>query len=742
MSSEAQVRRRCAWRPPVVALVFLGLAAAFSSASERPKIGLVLSGGGARGSAHVGVLKVMEELRIPVDYVVGTSMGSIVGGLYASGLSPADMEEGFRTVDWSTAFNDKPDRKRISFRLKEDDAQALLPFELGVGKAGLSTRSGIIGGQKINLILRGMVLHTVGIDDFDELQIPYRAVAADLQTGDAVVLDHGELAVAMRASMSVPGVFTPVELEGRRLIDGGPAMNLPIRVAQQMGAERIIAVDVGTPPDTDTDSLSTFGVVAHTFSVLAKRNVREELELLSEGDLLIVPELDDIASSDFDKLLQGVAVGEEAARRAEDELRSFSVSEEDFAEYLDGQRTKPDEQRSAVMIDRVEVTGLTRTSPDFITRRLGSRAGEPLREDVVHDDIERIHQIGEFEAVGVRIVEDAGGTTLKFEAREKSWGPGYMRFGIGVEGSPDGDSDFRAIVNYRRPEINRKGGEWKTVLLLGSTFSVNTELFQPLSLGGIHWFVAPNLSYTKEQDERFLPGGALEDVETNTFEVGLDTGVQFRNWGEIRVGARRGTLDGKVSTESMFPDFDVDVAGWSLKATLDQLDSVFFPKNGSFVELRGFFSREALGADVEYDKVSLRMWNTWGGKRDTFVGGLEYGEDLGTDIPFYDEFELGGFLNLSGFTRGELRGDVKTLASLGYYRQVAELGVIGRRLYVGAYLQSGNVWTDQEEVDLGNLVSSGTFFVGLDTVFAPVYLGWGTAEGDQNEFYFFIGRPF
>jgi NTE family protein len=587
-----------------------------------------------------------------------------------------------------------------------------------------------------------MVIHTVDVDDFDELRLPYRAIAADLQTGDAVVLGRGDLALAMRASMSVPGVFTPVKIDERVLIDGGIAMNLPVQVAREMGAERIIAVDVGTPPSGDAESLSAVGVVSHTFSVLAKRNVGQQMKLLSDGDLLIVPDLEEVGSSDFDKLLLGVDIGEEAARSVENELRSFSVSEQEFAEYLARQRTIPKEQRDVVALDRVEVIGLTATKPEYIKRRLESRPGEPLQLESVNKDLERIQQLGEFETVDVRLAEDEGTTTLLFGAQEKSWGPGYLRLGIGVESNFDGDSDFRAIVNYRRAGINRRGGEWKTVATIGDPFAVATELFQPLDLGGTHWFVAPNLNFVRDKDERLLPGGAFEIVETDTAWVGLDVGVQFRNWGEIRLGARRGTLDGEVATLSAFPDFDIDLGGWTVKATLDQLDNVFFPRRGSFVELNGLFSRDQVGADFDYDKVRLRTWNAWGGRHDTVVGGLEYGTDLGSDIPFFDEFELGGFLNLSGFARGELQGDVKALATLGYYRQVAELGALGRGFYVGAFAQGGDVWTDVEEIELGDLVYSGTIFAGLDTVLAPVYLGWGVAEGDRDEWYLFIGRPF
>lgn len=708
---------------------------------ERPRVGLVLSGGGARGSAHVGVIRVLEELRIPVDCVVGTSMGSIVGGLYASGLSPDAMEEGFRTVDWSSAFNDKPDRRRIAFRLKEDDFEALMPFELGVGKGGISARSGAINGQKINLILRSMVVQSVGIDRFDDLPLPYRAVAADLQTGDAVVLGDGDLALAMRASMSVPGVFTPVEIDGRTLVDGGISLNLPVEVAQRLCADRIIAVDVGTPPKTETESLSAVGVVSHTFSVLAKRNVGEQMKLLSEGDVLIVPELERIGSSDFDELLLGVKIGERAARRLESELRAFSVSEEEFEAYLARQRGPSRAERGPLTVDRVEVTGLTRTAPAFITRRLDSQPGVPLEYETVNDDVERIHQLGEFETVDVRLV-GADRNTLRFDAREKALGPGYLRFGLGLESNFDGNSDFRAIVNFRRSELNRTGGELKVVAAIGDPFSVETELFQPLRLGRIHGFVAPTLQFTRDKDERFLPGGTLEVVASDTAWAGVDVGVQFRNWAEIRAGLRRGTLDGEVTTRSAFPDFEVDLGGWKVKATLDQLDNVFFPRRGSFVEIDGFFSRESLGSEVDYDRFSVRSLAAWGGTRNTVIGGMDYGTGLDSDIPFYDEFELGGFLNLSGLTRGELQGDVKALATLGYSRMVAELGALGRGLHVGTFVQAGNVWATDEETDLGDLLYSGTIFAGLDTVVAPVYVGWGLAEGGRDEFYLFIGRPF
>jgi NTE family protein len=708
----------------------------------RPKVGLVLSGGGARGSAHVGVLKVMEELRIPVDFVVGTSMGAIVGGLYSSGLSPDEMEEAFRSVDWSTAFNDKPDRKNISYRRKEDDFHAMMPFEIGVSKTGLATRSGVISGQKINVILRSMVPHTAGIDDFDKLHLPYRAIAADLETGNPVVLASGDLALAIRASMSVPGVFTPVEIDERLLVDGGIAMNLPVEVARLMGAERIIAVDIGTPVGKLSESLSATGVVSHTFSVLNKRNVKEQKKLLREGDFLLVPNLGDLSASDFDRLLEGVAIGEQAARGAEDELRRFSVSEEAFAEFLARQRTTHEESRDTVTVDRIIVRGLTHTDPEFITKRLDSQPNMKLTAEDVNRDIVRIHQLGEYETVDMRLVTDEEGRTLLFDAREKGLGPGFLRFGLGFETNMDGDSDFRAITNFRLTGINRRGGEWKSVMSFGAPLALETELFQPLDWGGIQWFVAPNLHFTREKDERFLPDGALEGVKSEEVWAGVDVGVQLRNWGEIRLGAGRGTYKANIETTAMFPEFDANLGGWRLSATMDQVDNAAFPKKGSLVKVNGFLSEESLGADFEYEKLSLLSWGAWTGRKNTIIGGLKAGTDLGSDIPFFDEFELGGFLNLSGFARGELQGDVMGLATLGYYWQTLEWGALKRGLYVGGFLQAGNVWSGVDDVEVSDLVYSGTVFVGVETLLAPIYVGWGRAEAGHDEFYVFIGRPF
>src|SRR5688572_4972346 len=294
-------------------------------AQPSPRIALVPSGGAAKGFAHVGVLKVLEEMRVPVHLVTATSMGSIMGGLYASGLPPDEIEEIMATVDWAGLFRDIPPREDLDYRRKEDDARYLFDQGLGFRFNGkIILPSGALVGQKIVLLFRRHTLHTSGIEDFDEFPIPYRAVAADIETGEPFVIDHGDLARAMRASMSIPGAFAPVEIDGHLLVDGGVADNMPVDLARSLGADVVIAVDVSSPMRTRDQLGNVFGIVGQLTSMLSRLNVEEQIP---RADVLLVPELGELDGGDYTKAREFVAVGEAAARRHAAELARYSVSE-------------------------------------------------------------------------------------------------------------------------------------------------------------------------------------------------------------------------------------------------------------------------------------------------------------------------------------------------------------------------------------------------------------------------------
>ncbi|MGH9870322.1 MAG: patatin-like phospholipase family protein [Candidatus Polarisedimenticolia bacterium] len=711
---------------------------------QREKICLALAGGGARGGAHVGAIKVLEELRIPVDCIAGTSIGSIVGALYALGYSPDQMSAIIQGMNWEDILNDRPERRRISFRRKEDDRFAFFPMEIGIGPGGMQTKSGVFLGTKIDFIFQGLTVEAVGARSFDELKIPYRAVAADLATGKAVVLDRGDLARAMRASMALPAFFTPVVIDGRTLVDGGIADNLPVDVARSIlpgSGVRIIAIDVGTPPETDLEKLSAVGVLNQTLSVMSELTVIAQRASLGPRDLLITPDLKDIGSGSFQKLGESIAAGEEAARQATEQLRAFSVSEDEYKAFLSRQRRDQWTLTPSVIVDEIEVRGVTALSPKVVTERMETKPGQPLDLDTLREDLDRIHMLGEFQSVGFDLEEVDGRERLIVDAQQKSWGPGYLKFGMGMETNFEGDADVRLLGYYRRAHVNKLGAELKVIGSLGTPTAITGEFFQPLEPTGF-WFVAPSGLVGKEQGMTFLPPGEmLEVADEKRWQGGLDLGAVLRNWGEIRLGVVAGRAHFGTETTSDFVPYSRQIGAFRFRAALDQLDNVFFPTRGFQMLAQAIFSREGLGATDEYEKVSFSTLHAWTVGRDTVLAGLEVGSDLGSDIPIDDQFTLGGFLRLSGFKRGRLRGDVAALVSLGDYWKLGQLGPFGR-LYAGAVLQAGNTWPDADDVDWSDLVFSGLVFFGVDTRAIPVYLGYGLAEGGEGEVYFFIGSPF
>jgi NTE family protein len=293
--------------------------------SDRPRIGLALSGGGARGASHVGVLKVLERERIPIDYIVGTSMGSIVGGMYAAGMSPEEIEAELIAIDWDDVFEDRVDREIRSYRRKTDDRLWLVNRKLGFNDGKVEFPSGLVQGQKINQLLIALTLPVADIDDFDDLPIPFRAVATDIQTGEKVVLDSGNLPKAIRASMSIPAIMSAVPWGDRNLVDGGMASNLPIEAVREMGADIVIAVDISTPLSEEDVADSLLSVVEQLTGFLTRRNVEAEIATLGAEDILLVPDLGDIGSGDFDRIAEAIPTGAESAEAHLTELRRLSL---------------------------------------------------------------------------------------------------------------------------------------------------------------------------------------------------------------------------------------------------------------------------------------------------------------------------------------------------------------------------------------------------------------------------------
>jgi NTE family protein len=723
----------------IVAAGFLVVATSgWAQEAKRPKIGLVLGGGGARGAAHVGILKVLEENRVPVDFVVGTSMGSIVGGLYASGRSPAEIEQVFHEINWLDLFADWPTQDWLSFRRKRD-LERFIDLEFGADfKKGFRLPRGFIAGQKLGFELRKHTYAVAGVSDFNRLALPYRAVSADINTGEVVVHDKGNVAEAIRASMSLPGVFPPVELDGRILIDGGIVNNVPVDVARRMGADVVIAIDVGTPLGTVAADASVLGFFNQFIGVVTEDNVRKSKAMLTGQDLLIRPELGDITSGSFERVFDAMAIGESTARAMTEQIRRYSVSEEDYQAFRKRHRSYRPEP---LTVDFVKVAGLDKVNPKLVESRLRIRQGEQLSLENLKADLTRVYAMGDFEVVDFRVAEEQGKRGIVVSAKEKPWGPNYMRLGLNLQTDFSAGSSYSILAEHRKTNMNRYGAEWRNVLELGSTRGLTSDWYQPLDYVD-RYFVQPGVSVTDSRRDVYLDRDLVGVYSTFSWYAGLRAGRNFGTSSQLRLELKLGKLDAEPDSQDEGVDLPVynDVDRGTLAAVyeIDTFDNHNVPHRGTRLIASWYSSLEALGADDQYDRVSLAYTTARTFReRHTLVATLRGGLTLDEDAPYYDQFTLGGLFKMSGLADHQLVGQNTAFGGLLYYAR------LGKSVYVGCGLETGNTWNDRSEARFSDLLWGGDVFVAVDTVVGPIYLAYAYTEGEDNgRLRFSLGKNF
>ena len=519
-------------------------ATAAEATAKPPRIGLALSGGGARGIAHVGVLKALEEMRVPIHCVTGTSMGAIVGGTYAAGMTTAEMEKKVLEADWDSIFRDVPPRDEISVRRKIDDYKTLFAPEFGVKDGGLALPKGVIAGVSIESFFRLLAAPAFGVTDFNKLPIPFRALATDIETGESVVLERGSIAQAMRASMSVPGAIAPVEIDGKLLVDGGIANNLPINEVRKLCADVVIAVNISTPPLKRDEITSALSVVGQLINFLGKQTVDDQLKSLGGRDVLIAPDLGNISAGKFDRSADAIRIGEEATRALAGSLRRYSLPPERYAAFRANQIAA---NRALGTVDEIRVAGLQRSNPEVPLEQVQSQPGEPLTEEKIGGDLRRIYGRGDYESISYHITGDGGPRALVIEPREKSWGPDYLRFGLGLASDFQGDNQFNLLFQYRRTWLNRLGGEWLTEAQVGQDTFLASQFYQPLNAAG-QWFVDPYFRIGQSTRDVFSGDDNIAEYLVRTRKVGIDAGGVLGTWGQVRLGPLWSRVDARVDT--------------------------------------------------------------------------------------------------------------------------------------------------------------------------------------------------
>lgn len=707
--------------------------------SQRPKIGLALSGGGARGAAHVGVLKILEQMRIPIDYIAGTSMGSIIGGLYASGMTPEQIENALKHMDWEHIFNDDPPRADRSFRRKLDDYLYLVKAKPGISDDGeLKFPTGAIQGQKFDLALRELALPVSTLSDFDRLYIPFRAVASDISNGQPVVLGSGDLATAMRASMAVPGAFAAVQIDGKLLVDGGITNNIPIDVVRQMGADIVIAIDISSPYLPAEEVNNIISITEQLTSILTRSNADRNIASLTGRDVLIVPDLGDITSGDFERSAEAIASGLKAAQAKQNELVQLSLSEPDYRKFLAAHTPRPADKLPIVHFLRIENNSTV--SDDMIRNRLHQPIGEPLDLQQMERDIGNVYGLELFESVQYDIVEEDGESGVVVNARARSWGPNYLQFGLELSNDWEGDSSYNFGVTYQRTGINSLNGEIRIGLQLGGDPVVIAEWYQPLDPLS-RYFVNTKISYGSYGVSVYTEDGDHEaEYQVSESKLDLALGREFSVFGEGRIGYRyrSGNVDLQTGTPG-WPEFDYETGQVYGRLWVDRLDDVNFPNHGWSARLEYAAARDEFGSDADFDQftASASSFTTFGDGHVVGVGAIAE-TTLDGSAAVQNRYRFGGFLNLSGYVEDSLSGQQVGMLGAVYYRRFTPLPFLS--WYVGGSLEYGGVWEDKD--DFGDdPIAAGSLFLGADTPIGPVYLGFGVAEGGHNAAFFRLGRP-
>jgi NTE family protein len=717
-----------------------GVGTSTPEAKIRPRIALVLSGGGARGLAHIGVLKVLRELRVPVDVIVATSMGSIVGGAYAAGHTPEQMESLVAGADWDQMFADRAPREYLSFRRKEDDLRFIGKSELGIKRDGIVLPRGAFGAQNLEEFLRLVSKPASDARHLDALPIPLRAVATDLVTGRLVVLSDVPLSTAMRASMSIPGAFAPTNIEGWLLGDGGLVRNLPVEVARDMTPDVIIAVNVGTPLLPRESLSSAFGVAQQMINILTEQNVANSIAALDASDILISPDLTGFTFVDFERSQELIARGEAAARAMTDRLRTLAADREWYAAWESNRSRAPVSSTERVAV--VQTQGAVRTNPVALEREIRDRAGIAIGERVTDEQLAEasrvLYGMGEFERVQVTSEMREGRRFVIVDVEEKSWGPNYLRLGTRAVADFHTDARFSITLQHTRTWLNDWGAEWRNEVQFGDIRRFSTSLYQPLGPAS-RWFVEPAFETVASNSDIFTSGSRRTDRITNAITtVATRFGTRLGTTGVAGVGIGHEWYRATPEISSRLEGTQRDSANFVRSdVTFDSLDDANFPRRGHLVNAAMSVRRFSSSDDtVRAYGINALLPVTFG--RLTLLGLASAGYSRDDK----SVFSLGGLFNLSGTPVGAISGSqVAAVGGIAYYRMGELPRALGRAWYAGVSLEAGNAWARRDDVRFGDLRKATSLFLGLDSSLGPLYLGWGHTFGGDSAFYLVLGRP-
>jgi len=711
--------------------------AAAADLAARPRIALVLSGGGARGLAHIGVLRVLRELRVPVDIVVGTSMGSVIGGAYAAGASVADLERMALHTDWDRVIADRPPRDDLMFRRREEDVLLPSRIEFGVHRDGISLPPAAAGNAALEQVLGELLPAGTRDKPVNELALPFRSVASDLVSGELVDLADTPLFLTMRASLAVPGVFAPVRVKQRLVVDGGLVRNLPVDLARAMGAEIVIAVNVGTPLAPEKELGSAVGVAQQMLNILTEQNVQRSLKELRPDDILLAPEMNGISFLDFKQAERAMRAGERAAHALAARLAPLALPAERYALFESRRLAAPPLADAGLPLARLEVHSEGDINPQALKVQSGLVVGRKVTLEQVREAGERLYGRGDLERVETEVSDAAGQRSVLIKANEAEWASSRLRVGLELASDFDDANSFALKLMHVRTSINPWGAELRTVMGIGDKRDFAIQFWQPLGPGS-SWYVAPSAQYGSFSSDLFSMGRRAARVGHSGYAASMVLGRELGTWGDLQAGLTRQ----RASLRVVVPENPERPVERALDTTLfvryrvDTLDSLGFPSRGFLVDAAFEHSSGDGRAGPSLARSSVLAMSAF--HSEAWAGHVygEFARAQRGSAPL----SLGGFLRLSGTPTDALEGRKTAFARLVMARRVGVLPVtLGGTVRAGFSFELGGGFDRELPLRGKALKQAASAFLSVDTRFGPTYLGAGATKDGNRALYIFLG---
>lgn len=762
-------------------LFFLVVIVSTIYATHRPTVGLVLSGGGARGGAHVGILKYFEQKHIPIDFIVGTSMGSFMGGLYASGYTADEIADFLTTTKWENYIRSNKPREKIPFRRKTLSAEFPGNIKVGLNQDNeITLPTGVFEKQSMLYLLQKKFKDVLFIDDFKKLPIPYAAVATNLSNGNVVPLVSGNIAKSVYASICVPGGFEPITIDGKTLVDGGIAQNLPVQIMRELyHPDYIIVVDISTPFDKEKRFRSYDEIMTQQIDILTRKNVEETIKGLRKNEFLITPELKGYSFLDADKYAEIIKKGYEAAKKSFSKISFLALDKNEYDKYQRIHHYKP--HTEVPIIDHIEIENNTYIADAIIRSKIHQQEGMKLDFDQLQKDLMDIYYLMYFSSAEYKVIRRNAQNILVITT-EPSWNVnGDIRLGVAFEDDFNGHSDYQVRFEYNKYNLNSFGGEWRNRVEVGKRRLIQSEIYQPINstqdgylrINGyyekVKHYVTPQFlldEYINVNEEKTTPLYSLNYGGTLGFGINIGSTIQVESGMELRKVNPSTDLFIFDAYKDQFDYVTAEtiqrLSRFYLDFRIDSFDNPFFPKKGVRGGIGYVQNFDIFGSNIKYSQVYGKFTGAYSIGKGTLVPNIKLGSTLnsgglddagkdGTSKPIAVQdvesyFQLGGLFNISGRPTYYMSGDQLVYGSLNYRYSIMSnkfLSSITSEAYLGCSFEVGKTWYKKRSTfaDTKTLVGS-SIYVAIDTIIGPLYLAYGYSDSSNQTVYFSLGRSY